>query len=65
MERLNIETDSDNINMITSFLSDKNSLLLEKRTALLDRLQSVRDKIVKNVHGMNVSTCFTIGKSKR
>ena len=54
MEHLSTETDSDNIKLITSFLHDKNDLLLDKRTALLERLSSVRGKIEKNVHGMNV-----------
>ena len=38
MDRLNLETDSDNIKMITSYLNDKNQILIEKRTALIDRL---------------------------
>ena len=54
MERLAEETDSDNIKLITSFLADKNQVLLEKRTELTDRLLTIRNKIQKNVHGMNV-----------
>ena len=54
MERLGEETDSDNIKLITSFLADKNQVLLEKRTELTDRLLTIRNKIQKNVHGMNV-----------
>ena len=45
MDRNQAETDSDNIRMITSYLNDKNQLLIDKKTSLLDHLQSVRNKI--------------------
>lgn len=54
MAVLQIETDYDNIKMITSFLNDKNQQLLDKRKSLLENLQSVRAKVDKNVHGLNV-----------
>lgn len=54
MDHLSIETDPANIEMINSYLSDKNQMLIEKKTAIIDQLESLRNKLQKAVHGMNV-----------
>lgn len=51
---LQTETDSDNIKLITTYLNEKNQLLIDKRNMLLEHLQNLRGKVGKNVHGLNV-----------
>ena len=54
MARLATEVDVDNINLINTFISEKNTLLSEKRNALLDQINWNRTRIEKVVKALNV-----------
>lgn len=54
MGHLQIETNPDQIKLIHAFIADKNETLLAKRTALLEQIASVRNKVSKNIHALNV-----------
>jgi CO dehydrogenase/acetyl-CoA synthase beta subunit len=38
MDQLQTETDAANIELINSYLSEKNQMIIDKKTALLDQL---------------------------
>lgn len=51
---LSSETDSDNIKLISGFIGEKNSNLIDKRNALLSDISDNRKKIEKSIRNLNV-----------
>lgn len=54
MHHLATETDSDSIKLITSFISEKNSTLSDKKTVILENIAETRRKVEKSIKNLNV-----------
>lgn len=54
MHHLATETDSDSIKLITSFISEKNSTLSDKKSVILENIAETRRKVEKSIKNLNV-----------
>lgn len=64
MHHLATETDSDSIKLITSFITEKNSALSDKKTAILNDIAETRRKVEKSIKNLNVKMSVVRAESR-